>query len=192
MIDRLRTTRACGVRRLCLTLACLALLGLVVVNPAGAGDGNRGPELTGDCAKLQVEAGNKVAYHTYASGVQIYRWNGTAWAFVAPDAALFADAGGQGVVGTHYAGPTWESNSGSKVVGAVEQRCTPDPTAIDWLRLKATSSEGPGIFDGITFILRVNTTGGKAPATPGAVGDVARIPYTAEYYFYRASNNTAA
>ena len=30
----------------------------------------------------------------YAEGVQIYRWNGTSSIFVAPEAELFADAGG--------------------------------------------------------------------------------------------------
>jgi hypothetical protein len=33
----------------------------------------------------------------------------------------------------------------------------------------------------------VNTVGGKAPTDPGSfVGEEARVPYTAEYYFYRA------
>jgi hypothetical protein len=39
----------------------------------------------------------------------------------------------------------------------------------------------------VTFIQRVNTIGGTAPAEAGLfVGDEARVPYTAEYYFYRA------
>jgi Protein of unknown function (DUF3455) len=156
---------------------------LVFPNP---GNENRAPDL-GDCQNLQVPAGNKVAFHVYAEGVQIYRWNGTSWVFVAPEAVLFAGRGGSGAVGTHYAGPTWESVSGSKVVGTVLQRCTPDPNAIPWLLLKAVSSEGPGIFHRVTYIQRVNTVGGLAPAHPGDVpGEVARVPYTAEYFFYRA------
>lgn len=48
-------------------------------------------------------------------------------------------------------------------------------------------TEGPGIFHRVTFIQRVNTVGGNAPADPGNVpGEVARVPYTTEYYFYRA------
>jgi len=147
---------------------------------------NRAPDL-GDFQNLQVPAGNKVAFHAYAEGVQIYRWNGTSWTFVAPEAVLFAHAGGGGVVGTHYAGPTWESASGSKVVGTVLERATPDPNAIDWLLLKAKANEGSGIFAHVTFIQRVNTVGGKAPTAPGTqVGEEARVPYTADYYFYRA------
>jgi hypothetical protein len=53
--------------------------------------------------------------------------------------------------------------------------------------LGAVSSEGPGIVHRVTYIQRVNTVGGLAPADPGDVpGEVARVPYTAEYFFYRA------
>ncbi len=137
------------------------------------------------CDSVQVPEGNQVIFHAYAVGVQIYRWNGTAWVFIAPAATLYADAGHNGRVGIHYAGPTWESNSGSKVVGMRLAGCTPDPSAIPWLRLGAVSSQGPGIFDGVKFIQRVNTVGGIAPSSPGTtVGQEADVPYTAEYYFY--------
>jgi len=135
---------------------------------------------------LQVAEGNKVAFHAFAVGVQIYQWTGSAWVFVAPEAVLIADVGGNGEVGIHYAGPTWESRSGSKVVGARVAGASVDPTAIPWLLLRAVSSEGPGIFHRVTYIQRVNTTGGLAPTTPGsAVGAQVGVPYTAEYLFYR-------
>jgi Protein of unknown function (DUF3455) len=163
--------------------AAALLLALVAPVVAETGNDNRAPNLD-DFPKLKVEAGNKVAYWAYAEGVQIYRWNGAAWSFVAPEAVLY-DADGD-VVGTHYVGPTWESNSGSYVVGAVLERAFPDPDSIPWLLLKVVESDGPGIFDGVTFIQRVNTLGGIAPAEAGDfVGEEARVPYTAEYYFYR-------
>jgi hypothetical protein len=150
-----------------------------------AGAADRVVEL-GECTKLGAPAGSKLVYHVYATGVQIYRWNGTSWAFVAPDAVLSADAGGKSKVGVHYAGPTWESVSGSKVVGAVSERCTASATAIPWLSLTVASSAGPGIFQRVTFIQRVNTVGGLAPSTAGsATGEEVRVPYTAEYFFYR-------
>ncbi len=157
-----------------------------VATGTAAGDHYRVADL-GPCENLQVPAGNKFAYHVYATGVQIYRWDGTRWIFVAPSALLFADAGDNGTVGTHYAGPTWESVSGSKVVGTVLDRCTPDATAIPWLLLGAVSAEGPGIFHRVTFIQRVNTVGGLAPADAGSfTGEEARVFYTTEYFFYRA------
>ena len=139
------------------------------------------------CEKLRVPAGNKLSAHVFARGVQVYRWNGASWGFVEPEATLFPNERARGEIGTHYAGPWWESVSGSKVKGEARERCTPDATAIQWLLLGAVASEGPGIFAGTTFIHRVNTTGGLAPATPGSVvGELARVPYTADYLFYKA------
>ena len=167
-----------------MTLAALAVLASISV--ARASEDNRAPDLpTPLCDRLQVQGG-RVAFHVYALGVQIYRWNGASWVFVAPAARLFADAEYHAEVGTHYAGPTWESNSGGKVVASRVENCTPDPTAIAWLLLQKVSSEGPGIFDRVSFIQRVNTAGGLPPSGPGPfVGAEEEVPYTAEYYFYR-------
>ena len=149
------------------------------------------PVLPAGCELLAPPAGHEVAFHVYAVGVQIYRWNGTSWGFVAPEAGLFASRNYRGLVGSHYGGPKWESNSGSLVVssGTTAIPCTPDPTAIPWLRLTAISSSGPGIFDGVTYIQRINTVGGLRPTEPGTeIGQEARIPYTTEYYFYKPVN----
>ncbi|HEY3386333.1 MAG TPA: DUF3455 domain-containing protein [Saprospiraceae bacterium] len=143
---------------------------------------------------LEIGEGFEVSFHTYAEGVQVYVSTETApgvynWVFKEPIATLYSNPGFTGVVGTHYAGPTWESNSGSTVVAARLEGVTVDPTAIPWLKLGTVTESGPGIFDNTTHIQRVNTVGGKAPAT-GAnasnVGDEIQIPYTAEYFFYKA------
>ncbi len=159
----------------------------VPLEPAPRGDqAFRAAEL-GSCTNLLPPAGSRLSFHTYAKGDQIYRWNGTSWGFVAPSALLYADAGFTGVVGDHYAGPSWRSNSGSLVVGAVLDRCDSPSGSIQWLILRAVSAEGPGIFAGTTRIQRVNTTGGTAPATAGSfIGQEIRVPYTAEYFFYKA------
>ena len=139
-------------------------------------------------AALEVPDGNKVHFHAHAVGVQIYVWTvtatGSSWVFQAPEAVLFEGNGG--VVGIHYAGPTWESVSGSTVVGQRINGVTVDPTAIPWLLLKAKTTGGPGVFAVTTYVQRVNTSGGLAPSSPGtAAGEVARVPYEADYYFYR-------
>ena len=146
------------------------------------------PTLPPACSQLEVDEGNEVAFHVHAIGVQIYRWNGTAWDFVAPEANLFADAAYHGQVGIHSAGPIWQSNSGSWVRAQRREGCDVDPSnAIPWL-LKEAAAEGPGIFRSVTFIQRVNTAGGVKPASPGSVvGETKNVPYTAEYYFYRAA-----
>lgn len=178
-----------AIRRSVNNLLAVALVLTAFVAPIRAQSRNdlRDVDLDlGDLKKLVVPEGNKVTYIAYAEGVQIYRWNGTAWAFVAPEAVLYS---GQGKIGIHYAGPTWESNSGSYVVGSVMDKATPDPDAIPWLKLKAVASEGPGIFHRVTYIQRLFTTGGLAPSEPGDfVGDEERVPYTAWYVFYRKHN----
>jgi hypothetical protein len=192
MMNSSRTTRAFRLPPLNVTRAALALLLLLLLLAlaapveAGPGPDNRAPAL-GGCQNLQVPAGNKVAFHVLGVGVQIYTWTGTSWSFVSPEAVLFADSGDQGIVGFHFAGPTWESLSGSTVVGTTIQSCTPNADAIPWLLLGAVSTEGRGIFQRVTFIQRLNTVGGNAPTVPGGfLGQVARVPYTARYFFYRA------
>jgi hypothetical protein len=140
----------------------------------------------GECDRLRPPAGSSLVFHVYARGVQIYRWDGASWTPVGPSAQLFADANSKALVGTHYTGPTWKSTSGSSVVGAVIDRCTANPDAIQWLLLGAAKNEGPGVFQEVTHIQRVNTVGGKAPAEAGTVGQVREIPYTADYFFYQA------
>ena len=150
--------------------------------PAVAGNDNRTPDVP---TTIRPGDTNKVHFHVYAVGVQIYNWSGSAWVFRAPEAVLF-DADGN-VVGIHYAGPTWESESGSKVVGArIASASSPNPQSIPLLLLGAVTTEGPGIFERTTFIQRVNTVGGVAPSVSGStIGEEARVPYTAEYFFYR-------
>jgi hypothetical protein len=146
---------------------------------------SRGVDL-GECDELRVPEGSKLVFHAYAEGVQIYQWDGGAWAFRGPSATLYANAGGTGKVGIHYGGPTWESNSGSLVVGQLDTPCEVGPADIPWLLLDAVRSKGPGIFRDVAFIQRVNTVGGRAPTTSGSLGEVRNVPYTAEYFFYRA------
>src|SRR5262249_3748682 len=137
----------------------------------------------GSCTNLAADG--ELPIHAYAAGVQIYRRSGASWVFVAPRATLYADARRRAAIGQHYAGPTWESVSGSSVVGTVAERCTPNSNSIPWLLLDAASSAGPGVFKNVTQIQRVNTVGGLAPSTAGAtIGDIVEVPYTAEYFFY--------
>jgi hypothetical protein len=171
----------------------LIALATFAITPALAFDNNNGPDLPEECGSIRVPEGNKLAFHAYAKGVQIYKWNliTQKWDLLAPQAGLFAEDNYFGEIGSHYAGPTWESKSGSKVEGrrVLGTGCTPDPTAIAWILLSKFRTEGAGIFAKVTYIQRVNTIGGLVPLEPGLVdGETKQIPYTAEYYFYRAEN----
>src|SRR5215217_6767881 len=171
------------------TIQLLVLITLVTLGlqPAQANtfDNSNGPELPAQCGSIAAPEGNKLAFHAYAKGVQIYKWNlvTQAWDLFGPQAGLFAEENYFGEIGTHYVGPTWESKSGSKVEARRVQGtgCTPDPTAVAWLLLAKFRTEGAGIFSKVTFIQRVNTTGGLPPSTPGAFdGEIKESAYTAE------------
>jgi Protein of unknown function (DUF3455) len=142
---------------------------------------------------LKVSSTETLLFSVQAKGVQIYTWlpkkddpTKFEWVFKSPEADLF-DAQGK-KIGRHYAGPTWESTDGSKVIGALKGHIpSKDATAIPWLLLNAKSHEGNGIFTPVTSIQRLETVGGKAPATEAiqpAAGKELRVPYTAVYYFY--------
>jgi hypothetical protein len=161
---------------------------------AGPGTDNRAPEVPPDIAV--DDAVFKVHFHGFAQGVQIYTWNGNDWGNAVPRATLFDEDGN--VVVSHFGttnGPAWRSNSGSEVVGKLPpKRADVDPeNAIPWLLLEAnaTLTHGPGVLAGTKLIHRVNTLGGLAPKVAGtAIGQVAEVPYIADYFFYRATNQT--
>ena len=141
---------------------------------------------------LKPPSGQVPYLEALATGVQMYECSQKAdssyeWAFRAPEATLVSRSGQ--VLGKHYAGPTWESIDGSTVVGEVMAR-DPGPTrsAIPWLLLGAKATTGAGTFGATQSIQRVATAGGVAPAEACAAGklkQLARVPYTATYYFYR-------
>jgi hypothetical protein len=139
---------------------------------------------------IAVPDGNEAFLSAHAVGVQIYSCNGTAWALVAPRANLY-DRRGK-LIATHFAGPTWQAKDGSSVVGVREANVNVDPTAIDWLRLKAVSTT-PGTFGKTTYIQRIDTAGGIAPAAGDCnattSGATVEVPYTADYVFWRARHS---
>jgi hypothetical protein len=145
---------------------------------------------------LKAPATQVLSLETHATGVQIYECSASKtdptrfeWVFKAPEADLFDGDGKK--IGKHYAGPTWESTDGSKVIGEVKARDDgPDAGAIPWLLLSSKSTSGKGAFSQILSIQRLSTVGGKAPAEGCAQaqsGKEARIAYKARYYFFAAT-----
>ena len=148
-------------------------------------------------AALNPPADQAVFLEALATGVQIYECSAKAdqpstfeWTFRAPEASL-VDRSGH-TLGKHFAGPTWESVDGSSVVGDVRARDPgPTPTAIPWLLLSAKSTSGAGPLSQTRSVQRVQTVGGLAPSEPCSSANakqIARVPYTATYYFYRSAS----
>jgi Protein of unknown function (DUF3455) len=153
----------------------------------GAGDPPSPPKVP---TALAVPAGAKLVARFHATGAQVYACSGAggqfSWVLVRPDATL-ADASGA-VTGTHGAGPSWKLWDGSVVYGKkLAQAAAPDAGAVPWLLLGATSMTGSGQLTGVTFVQRVATKGGIAPATGCDAthgGSEVRANYSADYYFF--------
>lgn len=139
-----------------------------------------------------VPPGNPAAFlRTTGRGVQIYTCQVTAgaaaWTLRAPQATLTDDVGAP--AGSHGAGPTWTSTDGSVVTGTrIASVNSPDAGAIPWLLLSGASASGEGLFERVTYIQRLDTVGGVAPAggcSAQTVGAETRVNYSATYVFFR-------
>jgi len=148
-------------------------------------------------AEIAVPEGHKPTFMAMAKGVQVYECvagdGGTlAWKLHAPKADLLDDSGA--VIGSHYGGvdkgmppgPYWEAKDGSRVHGAKPANA-PHEGSIPLLRLEAADVSGTGVLAKVSFIQRLDTTGGVAPAGACTAGQTNEVPYTAKYYFYSAS-----
>ena len=145
-------------------------------------------------AQVTLPAGNSVFLNTFGDGVQIYNSasngaGGFQWNFIAPQANLFTDSTETTLIGTHFAGPTWQDSAdGSSVVGMrIGSGPSPNPNSIPELLLIAKSYGGAGLFNKVSYIQRLNTIGGLAPSlAPTGLGQSANVSYTATYAFAQA------
>jgi uncharacterized protein DUF3455 len=147
---------------------------------------------------LQASTNEQLVVQVHAKGEQIYscKVDGVldarvlkapdGWTLKAPEAQLF-DKGGK-AFGKHFAGPSWEASDGSRVVGkAAANAPSPDADSIPWLLVKVVSRSGEGVLARVSSIQRINTKGGKAPATgcdAEHAGREVRVAYSADYLFF--------
>ena len=145
---------------------------------------------------VQVPAGQRVAMETVGVGQITYECRAKKdmagqfeWVFAGPDARLLDRGGRQ--VGRYYGPPaTWESLDGSKLT-ATQLAVAPGGSGNIPLQLvRANPAMGAGAMQGVTYIQRVATQGGVAPAaTCGAanVGSRQIVNYQADYIFWKAA-----
>ncbi len=207
-------------RRHIQTAACVVAFGLMVTTGVRAAHADeitppRVPRL------LEVEDGNEVFLVGHGVGTQNYvcapsttSVTGFAFSLFTPEATLFDDAGVQLI--THFFSPnddphvlppehgtirvTWEDSRDTSRVWAFLLQQSTDAKfvrkdAVAWLLLKesgvAVGPTGGDRLTKVTFIQRLNTVGGLAPASGcSSFGDLGRrafVPYSADYFFYRES-----
>ena len=108
------------------------------------------------------------------------------WVFVAPVAVL-NDMQNK-PVGKYYAGPTWEANDGSKVTGKQVAIAPASPGNIPLQLVKAEPAMGKGAMTGVSYIQRLETKGGVAPAAScdmATKGAKQQVKYQSKYVFYK-------
>jgi hypothetical protein len=166
--------------------------------------------------EIQVPEGHVVYASGFAVGTQNYicatTGSGTLdWTFIGPQATLFITAHGDPVQQrmTHYLSQnpfevekfraTWQHSVDSSRVWGVAVASSEDPAfvepgAIPWLLLDVVGGdEGPTggrALSQASLIHRLNTSGGRKPiggcTASSHIGTFRFVPYSAEYYFYRA------
>ncbi len=172
------------VRKTFCKFALSSLVGVASLLAAFAACGQQVPQ------PIQPPPGEQLLLQVHAKGDQVYTCKGdaaqAAWALKAPDAQLFDKDGKP--FGKHFAGPSWEAGDGSRVTGkAVANVPSPDADSIPWLLVNIVGHEGSGVLSRATSIQRINTKGGKAPASgcdAAHVGQELRVAYSADYLFY--------
>ena len=130
----------------------------------------------------------------HAIGVQNYtcQANGT-WLFTDPEATLYKTTGVPKPIGTHFLNfasgrPVWQLKDGSSVEAARTVTVSGGTGNIPWLLLQAVgTTAGPDgdRLTGTTWVQRLNTSGGVAPAGTCTPGDRVAVPYSADYLFWR-------
>jgi Protein of unknown function (DUF3455) len=171
-------------------LARLAVVGAVagLVPSIAYAQGADAPNVP---AALQVPDGQVLLFRAFAVGTQNYECQSndsgaTTWTFLQPKAVLVGDEGES--LGIHGRGPFWAAYDGSRVVGSAPVSAPGRDPAHDvpLLLLRATPAEADGQFAGVSYIQRLDTRGGAAPAGPcnPEQQPTLEVPYLAVYYFY--------
>ena len=211
MVRRVAVSTSRWVASRVLVAACAVALGLAVLGLAvpAAAAGPAQPALPG----VLIPDGATPYLRTHAVGTQNYiclaTGSGLAWRFVGPQATLFVTLFGvEQQVTTHFLSPnpdeaaiaraTWQALFDSSRVWARATQIVDDPTVIGtgnipWLLLQRVGARrgptGGSLLSQATWIQRVHTVGGVAPATGCSqstdTGRIELVPYSTDYVFLR-------
>ncbi|MEV6300312.1 DUF3455 domain-containing protein [Actinoplanes sp. NPDC051861] len=143
-------------------------------------------------AELAPPAGNVVDSVFKARGVQIYGCQNAVWTLIEPAATLTGVrlSPVKKVTALHFRGPSWQSDQDGSLLegdGASAVRApSSTPNSIPQLRITAKLTRGDGVFGKVTYIQRLDTKGGIAPAGACSGTATTAVPYTAVYRFFVA------
>jgi hypothetical protein len=157
-------------------------------DPAAQADGFLGGPIAVPDA-LKPPAGNTLTSVFKASGVQIYGCTAGAWTLIEPAASLNGITLNpvRRVTALHFRGPSWESDQDGTLIEGMTPVSAPSatPNSIPQLRVTAKTTRGTGVFGDVTFVQRLATVGGVAPAGTCTDGATHATPYRAIYRFFK-------
>jgi len=143
-------------------------------------------------ANLVPPSGNKLKLGLHVvQGTQDYACVNGAFSLQNPEAVL--KNGRHAHDSRHFFGapgsPLFVSERDGSEVDLDKIAASPAAGSIPWLLLQtaavAEAQDGkPGLFTDVTFVQRLNTEGGNPPAGACNVGEIVKVPYVADYFFY--------
>ncbi|MGB3123939.1 MAG: DUF3455 domain-containing protein [Pseudomonas sp.] len=170
-------------RRNRLALLVLQVIGLIVLAIC-AFDAQRAQAQ--DLPEPGAGVAKKVLMTVQATGVQIYTCakdsgGQLTWQFREPLATLMINGK---TIGRHFAGPTWQLDDRSAVMGKVIAQA-PGQSAKDipLLRLDVVTHQGTGGLAQVVQVERLHTLGGVFSGSCEQAGDLHVEPYSADYRF---------
>ena len=86
-----------------------------------------------------------------------------------------------------FRSPVWMLEDGSSVEAARKAAGAGGAGNIALLLLQAVGNSGNRLGE-MTYVQRLNTSGGVAPAGTCAAGDHAAVPYSADYFFWTSGD----
>ncbi|MEV7426321.1 MULTISPECIES: DUF3455 domain-containing protein [unclassified Streptomyces] len=186
------------VRRLTAVTGCLVAAGVTLLAGASVGPAAAQPRPVKTPAatdlvipaELAVPAGNERVAVLDAQGVQTYTCTDGAWTLLEPAATLWKKSDSRRrAIALHSRGPVWVSTVDGSAVNAAAVANAPKAETIPQLLLKANAHRGTGVFAEVSYIQRLDTKGGVAPAGSCAsdATEQVSVPYSATYVFYEAT-----
>ena len=170
--------------------AVVAAVGAVTFNasaaevaaPAAVGPDARSVRIPGIAKEIKPPAGSKpLGAYIVTSGTQTYTCTGGIFTGASVPEAELVGTGGRV---HHFGGPSWQSRRDSSIVTASKAGEKARTGTIAELLLKVETTSGSGVLGRATYINRLLTSGGTAPAGACTDGTKKAVPYGAVYVFW--------
>lgn len=196
MTPAARLSRSAAAAAMALLLAACAVTPLPPTTPpAPPPPGQPGPPpgpalpSLGWFSNIKVPDGHQPVLRLTGRGVQVFRCElregAHIWAFRLPEADL-ADERGTVLI-RHGANFSFEHIDGSRLIGSVvASDAAPRDANLRWLLL-STRAFGTGALAGISYVQRVDTSGGMPPPRCDVrqLNQLLRVDFSADFVFYR-------